>query len=127
MAYEYRSITSGVFSFTIPDPDEEKRKTVKLFKGDTVIVNKQLTGTYLRMLELVREIEEESEKKVVPKKTTTKQKAKVEDKITAVTETEDIKTEKETVEVKTGDTVTTVKERSSKPAPKRRGRKKKED
>lgn len=119
MAYKYESITNGLFSFTIPG----ENRTVKLFSGDTVIVEKQLSGTYLKMFKLVEEIKET--KKEEPKKTTSKPKAKVADKITSVVETEEVEPKTENVEVKAEDTVKKVEE--EKPAPKRRGRKKKSE
>ena len=143
MAFEYISVTNGVFSFTIPG----EGKTVKLFRGDSVIVQKQLTGSYLRTLQFVREIpavekteepkketKKPAAKKAPAKKATTKQKAKVEDKITAVVETEEVVAPKEEVEVKAEDKVTSVVEtpevvetpvEDEKPAPKKRGRRKK--
>jgi len=132
MKYEYESITNGIFRFTIPG----EHRTVELFRGSKVIVPQKLAGSYLKLLTLVREIEEEVEvveapktpaKKAPAKKAPTKttaQKAKVADKITAVTETAEVP--KEEVEVETKDTVVEVKETKTKPAPKRR-RKKKED
>ncbi len=137
MAYEYESVTSGIFKFTIPG----ENRTVELFLGSKVIVEQKLTGSYLRLLRLVREIpkavpvvEEKVVAKPAPKKApakkapvkkTTTQKAKVADKITAVTEIEEVPTTTEKVEVETKDVVLEVKETEEKPAPKRRGRKKK--
>lgn len=129
MKYEYESITNGVFRFTIPG----EHRTVELFRGSKVIVPQLLTGSYLKLLTLVRTIEDEvvtppvkkAPVKKAPVKKTTTQKAKVADKITAVTET--VEVPKEEGEVKTKDTVVEVKETKTKPAPKRRGRKKKED
>jgi hypothetical protein len=133
MKYEYESITNGIFRFTVPG----EHRTVELFKGSKVIVPQLLTGNYLRLLKLVREIPDESaikqevkvsEVKKTQTKTTT-QKAKVADKITAVTET--VEVPKEEVEVEAKDSVVEVKETkvkpTAKPTPKRRGRKKKED
>ena len=132
MKYEYQSITNGIFRFTIPG----EHRTVELFKGSKVIVPQLLSGSYLKLLTLVREIEEEVEvvvektpakktpAKKAPVKKTTTQKAKVADKITAVTEA--VEVPKEEVEVETKDTVVEVKETKTKPAPKRR-RKNKED
>ena len=128
MKYEYESITNGIFRFTIPG----EHRTVELFRGSKVIVPQKLAGSYLKLLTLVREIEEEVEVVEAPKKApakkaptkTTAQKAKVADKITAVTETAEVPKEEVAVEAK--DTVVEVKETKTKPAPKRR-RKKKED
>jgi len=138
MKYEYVSITSGIFKFTIPG----EHRTVELFKGSKVIVPQLLTGSYLRLLSLVREIQDEpalspvetvtpkaAPKKTAPKKApvkkTTTQKAKVADKITAVTET--VEVPKEEVAVEATDTVVEVKETKTNPAPKKRVRKKKAD
>ena len=122
MKYEYESVTPGIFKFTIPG----EHRTVELFIGSRVIVDQKLTGNYLRLLKLIREIPEEkpaeTKPKPVPKKTS-KPKAKVEDKITAVKVTEEKPSEK--AEVKVEDTVAEVTEEAEKPAPKRRGRKKK--
>jgi hypothetical protein len=139
MAYVYESIQNGLFRFTIPGED----KTVTLFKGSKVTVKQKLTGGYLRVLKLVEEVAEEAPakketkktpaKKTTTKKATTKPKAKVEDKITKVEEV--VETPTEEVEVKAEDTIAEVKEEKpaeetteapaeEKPAPKRRGRRK---
>jgi len=123
MAYEYESIISGVFNFTIPGEE----KTVKLFIGDKVIVQKQLAGNYLKMLKLIGEIKETDKvvEKKEPVKKTTKQKAKVADKITKVTEieTKDIE-ETVTIDIKDEVTTETIEEEAA-PTPKKRGRRKK--
>lgn len=137
MTYVYESIQPGLFNFTIPGED----KTVQLFKGSKVTVKQKLAGGYLRVLKLVEEVADETtEAKPAPKKATTKPKAKVEDKITKVEEKVEAPTE--TVEVKAEDTIAEVKEEKpaeetpkaeetteapveEKPAPKRRGRRKK--
>ena len=118
MKYEYESVTPGIFKFTIPG----EHRTVELFNGSKVIVSQPLTGNYLRLLKLVREIPEEKPK--TTPKTTSKPKAKVADKITAVKVTEEKPSEK--AEVNTEDTVVEAVEVAEKPAPKRRGRKKRD-
>lgn len=123
MKYEYESITPGIFRFTIPG----EHRTVELFIGSKVIVDQKLAGSYLKLLKLVKEIPDPVKKapaKKAPVKKTTTQKAKVADKITAVTETAEVPSEE--VEVEATDTVVEVVETKTKPAPKRRGRKKKE-
>jgi len=121
MQYVYESIQPGVFNFTIPGKDQ----TVTLFKGSKVTLEQKLTGGYLRVLKLVEEIN--GEVKETPKKTqstkvtTNKPKAKVADKITKVEEV--VETPIEQVEVKIEDTI--VEKSEEKPAPKRRGRRKK--
>jgi len=127
MKYEYESITNGIFNFTIPG----EGRTVQLFQGSRVIVKKKLAGTYLRLLKLVREIPDEEEISNEEKKTdevtkTTKQKTKVADKITAVTEIEEVEGKTEEVEVKVEDTITEVGE-AEKPTPRKRTRRKKTD
>lgn len=126
MKYEYESITPGIFRFTIPG----EHRTVELFIGSRVIVEQKLSGNYLKLLRLVKEIPDPVKKapakKTAVKKTTT-QKAKVADKITAVTETEEVLIEEDEVEVQATDKVVAVKQTKAKPVPKRRGRKKKED
>jgi hypothetical protein len=113
MAYKYTSITPGIFSFTIPG----ENRTVKLFTGDSIIVEKQLNGTYLKMFTFEGEVESD-------KKVSTKPKAKVADKITSVIEQEEITVDKDNIDVVTEDVLKPVEE---KPAPKKRGRKKKVD
>lgn len=102
MAYIYESIQPGLFNFSIPGQD----KTVQLFKGSRVTVENKLAGGLLRVLKLVGETETVVEE--TPVKETTKQKAKVADKITKVEEV--VETPVETAEVKTEDAVTAVKE-----------------
>jgi hypothetical protein len=133
MKYVYESTQNGLLRFTIPGEE----KTVSLFKGSKVTVKQKLAGGHLRVLKLVEEIAEEETPKKAPakttKKATTKPKAKVEDKITKVEEV--VETPTEEVEVKAGDTIAEVKEEKpaeetteasaeEKPAPKRRGRRK---
>jgi len=113
MAYEYTSVTPGIFSFTIPG----ENKTVKLFTGDKIIVKKQLTGTYLKMFIFNGEVPDGDELKT----NKTNPKAKVADKITSVVETEDIQSN-DNIDIEISDA---IKEVEDKPTPKRRGRKKK--
>lgn len=124
MTYEYECTTGGVFRFTVPG----ENRTVELFRGSKIIVAEKLTGSYLKLLRLVREIpapeaEKPAPKKPAPKKATPK--AKVADKITAVTETPEAKTD--TVEVETKDEVVEVVEKPAKPAPKKRASRKKKE
>lgn len=91
MAYIYESIQPGIFSFTIPGVN----KTVKLYHGAQVTVEQQLTGSYLRVLKLVKEVQTVEETPVVENK----QQAKVADKITKVEEVAEVKTEELAVEV----------------------------
>ena len=128
MTYEYECITGGVFRFTVPG----EGRTVELFRGSKIIVAAPLTGSYLKLLRLVREIPapvvetpiakvvETPIAKVVAKKATPK--AKVADKITAVTEIPEVETDE--VEVEVNDAVVKVAEKATKPAPKRTAKKK---
>lgn len=113
MAYEYESITNGMFSFTIPG----ENKTVKLFRGSRVVVQTQLTGSYLRVLQYIGEV-----KDTEISKETTKPKAKIEDKITAVAETVEVPVVEE-VTVTTEDVISEVKEEVTAPTPAKKRRK----
>ena len=119
MAYEYESITNGIFSFTIPG----ENKTVKLFNGDKVVVKKKLNGTYLKMFKFIREIPEE----INETKNTSKQKTKIEDKITSVVENETIEPSSEKIEIKAEDKIESVETEEKKQPSKRRGRRKKSE
>lgn len=106
MAYIYESIQPGLFNFSIPG----QNKTVSLFTGSRVVVENKLTGGLLRVLRFVGETENET-----PVDNTiseaTKQKAKVEDKITNVKEIVEIP--KENIEIKTDDVLTSVTEENT--------------
>ena len=88
MAYTYICKINGSFNFVIPG----KGKSVLLVQGSEVTVDEPLKGGLLNVLTLVEETKPAPKKKA-PAKT------KVEDKITAVTETEEVKVE-EVVETK---------------------------
>ena len=116
MAYIYESIQNGIFRFTIPG----ENKTVTLFKGSKVLVQQKLSGSYLRVLKLVEEVNNETVNK------STKPKAKVEDKITKVEEVVEVPAEE--IEVKVEDKIIEKEEETSndeQTTPKRRGRRKK--
>ena len=81
MAYIYESIQPGLFNFSIPG----QNKTVSLFTGSRVVVENKLTGGLLRVLRFVGETENETTVDNTISEAT-KQKAKVEDKITNVKE-----------------------------------------
>lgn len=102
MAYLYESIQNGIFRFTLPGED----KTVTLFKGSTVTVDQKLSGGYLRVLKLVKEIEPEPTVEVETKKATV-QATKVADKITKVEEVIDVQDE---VKIETNDTIVEITE-----------------
>ena len=106
MAYIYESIQPGLFNFSIPG----QNKTVSLFTGSKVVVENKLTGGLLRVLRFVGETENET---TVDNTITepTKQKAKVEDKITNVKEIVEIP--KENIEIKTDDVLTSVTEENT--------------
>jgi hypothetical protein len=107
MAYVYESTQTGLFNFTIPG----KSKTVTLFKGSKVTVDQKLTGGYLRVLRLVGEVPDVIEPVIDEVKSTAKQQAKVEDKITKVEEVADVTTD--TIAVEVEDSVVTVAENNT--------------
>ena len=98
MPYIYESTVLGMFNFAIPGED----RTVQLVRGSQVTTKKQLSGSYLNVLRLVKIVEEKSTVKKATRK------AKVADKITKV---------EEVVEVKTEDTVVNVEEAEVVPEP----------
>lgn len=109
MAYEYESITNGMFNFSIPG----ENRTVKLFRGSRVIVENQLSGSYLRVLQFIGEVKNTE---------STKPKAKIEDKITAVAETVEVPTVEE-VTITAEDVISEVKEEVTAPTPAKKRRK----
>lgn len=96
MAYIYESTQNGIVNFTMPGTG----KSVTLFKGSKVTVDQPLSGGYLRVLRLVGETKDAE--------ASTKQKTKVEDKITKVEEV--VAPGVETAEVTVEDAVSAVKE-----------------
>ena len=93
MQYEYISEVNGVFNFSIPG----ENKTIKLFRGDSVIVKQPLDGNYLRLFKFIKEVEDVKVEDVkvedvkVDKKS--KQETKISDKITNVVELSNEKSE----------------------------------
>ena len=106
MAYIYESIQPGLFNFSIPG----QNKTVSLFTASRVVVENKLTGGLLRVLRFVGETENETTVDNTISEAT-KQKAKVEDKITNVKEIVEIP--KENIEIKTDDVLTSVTEENT--------------
>lgn len=106
MAYIYESIQPGLFNFSIPG----QNKTVSLFTGSRVVVENKLTGGILRVLRFVGETENETTVDNTISEAS-KQKAKVEDKITNVKEIVEIP--KENIKIKTDDVLTSVTEENT--------------
>jgi len=109
MQYEYISEVNGVFNFSIPG----ENKTIKLFRGDSVIVKQPLDGNYLRLFKFIKEVEDVKVEDVKVEDVKVED-VKVEDVKVEDVKVEDVKVDKKSKqETKISDKITNVVELSN--------------